>query len=320
MAETATVGVTPATPTGATELTPYNADNPAGTLDLAPGEVLREATGGDWRQLVTDEGLRKEAALGKYKTLDEAARGFLEAQKLVGDSIRPPKPDAKPEEWAAFHKKLGVPDTPDAYALELPSLPEGLAWQPDQLAGFRSVAHAAGITPKQAQALIGWYTEYTMKLHESGIGNDARQAQADRAAAVKALESRWGPYNGPMWQHYQGRAEQAIRTLMSDAPPEAVQRIVESANDPEVAHAYALLADSLLERGFIGVDEVPTGLAPDTAQQKADEIRAAALKDPTHPLNNPHHPDHERIVKQYLEYHAVAAGPDGRRVVAEAHR
>lgn len=300
-------------------------ETPPGTEVLPSGGIVTRTDGtapqpsADWRTGLPAD-LAGEKALADFKDLPALAKSYLETKRMVGDAVRLPKPDAKPEEWTEFHKKLGVPDSPDKYALDLPTLPEGLAWQPEQLAGFRTVAQQAGITPKQAQALIGWYTDFSLKLRDRGIGDEARQTQAERATAVTALEGKWGPYNGPMWQHYQGRAEQAIRTLMAEAPPDAIQRIVESANEPEVAHAFALLADSLLERGFLGPDEVPSGLGAETAQQKADEIRDAAIKDPRHPLNDANHPDHERVVKQYLDYQAVAAGPEGRRIVAESRR
>lgn len=290
-----------------------------GIVTRTDGTQPAPAAPTDWRASLSPD-LQQEPTLAKYKSLDEALKGSVHAQKMVGDAVRVPKPDAPAAEWAAFHTKLGVPETPDKYALDLPALPEGLSWQQEQLAGFKTVAHQAGITPRQAQALLGWYTGYSLKLREASVGTEARDAQAERAASVAALEGKWGPYQGPMWQHYQGRAEQAIRTLMGDAPPEAVQRIVDSANEPEVADAFARLADSLLERGFIGVDEMPSGLGAESAQQKADEIRDAAAKDPRHPLMDEHHPDHARVLKQFLDYQAVAAGPEGRRLVTEVRR
>ncbi|MGH2370949.1 MAG: hypothetical protein ACRDI2_22455, partial [Chloroflexota bacterium] len=64
----------------------------------------------------------------------------------------------------------------------------------------------------------------------------------------------------------------------------------------------------------------PSSLGAESAQQKADEIRDAAIKDPKHPLNDPSHPEHEQVLKRYLEFQAVAAGPRGREVVATVMR
>jgi len=149
----------------------------------------------------------------------------------------------------------------------------------------------------------------------------AQDEGADAAAVITELEKKWGPKDGPMWKHHLGRADLALRTFMDGAPPSAVQRVVDQINgDAELAHAWSLMADSLLERGFLGADEMPSGLGASDAQQRADTIRDAAAKDPQHPLRNEHHPEHAKVVKEFLELNAIAAGPRGREVVAEARR
>lgn len=273
----------------------------------------------DWRATLPPE-LAAEPSLGKYKSMEEAARGFVEAQKLVGQAVRLPKADAKPEEVAEFHRKLGVPESPDKYELTLPPLPQGLAWHPEQLASFRQVAHQAGITPQAAQALIGWYTDFTLKARTAAQATEAQTAQAERAEAVKALEQKWGPQNGPIWKHRQGMAEAAIRTLMAERPTAIVQRLIESANDPEVAEAFAELGDTMLPRGYLSADDVMGRPSADAALAEADAIAEAARKDPTHPLKNESHPDHARTLQRYEQLLQVIAGPDGRRIVAEVTR
>ena len=52
------------------------------------------------------------------------------------------------------------------------------------------------------------------------------------------------------------------------------------------------------------------GLTPEAAQARSDATRAAALNDPTHPLNDERHPDHARTLQQYLDDGMRAAGKD----------
>lgn len=303
-------------------------ETPPGT-EITPGGGIVTRTDGseappaptDWRASLPAE-LQNEPTLAKYKSVEEALKGSVHAQKLVGKAVEYPGADAKPDQVAEFRKRAGVPESADKYQITLPKPPEGsgMEWDQKMLSGFLGKMHAAHARPEAVQAAIDTYVEHMATRWDQWRNLQAQSEQQDLSGAVAELEKKWGPRDGPMWKHHQGRAELAVRTLMADAPPAAVQRIVESANDPEVAHAFSLLADSLLERGFLGEDEMPSGMGGETAQQEADKIRDAAAKDPSHPLNDPNHPQHEAVVKKYLEFNAIAAGPRGREVVAEARR
>jgi hypothetical protein len=303
------------TPPG-TEVTPSG-----GIITRTDGQNLPAAPPTDWRATLPAE-LQQEPTLAKYKSLEEALKGSVHAQKLVGKSLDVPGADAKPEQIAEYRKRAGVPDTPAGYKLTLPTPPEGSGMEIDQavLSDYLGRMHAQHARPEVVQAGLDAYAEHMAKNWDRWRSQQASSEQEDLSGAIAELEKKWGPKDGPMWKHHQGRAELAIRTLMSDAPTDAIQRVVESANDPEVAHAFSLMADAFIERGFLGESEVPSAMAGETAQQKADEIRDASLKDPNHPLNDPSHPEHAAVMKKYLELNAIAAGPRGREVVAEVRR
>lgn len=299
---------------------------PAGTEITPSGGILTRTDGSqtpivpsDWRASLPLE-LQAEPMLAKYKSLDEALKGAVHAQRLVGKGFDPPAADAKPEAVAEFRKRAGVPESPDKYGVTLPKAPNGQAWDQTVVSNFLGKMHAAHARPEQVQAALDTFVEYMAKADDKTRAASAQEEQADRAAAVKALEAMWGPRGGALWNHHESRAKLAIQTLMDGAPPEAIQRILEQANDPEVAHAFSFMADSLIERGFVGEAEQSSSMGVGDALQRADAIRDAAAKDPAHPLNDPTHPEHEKIVKQFLAYHAVAAGPRGHEVVAEVRR
>lgn len=275
----------------------------------------------DWRANLPPE-LQAEKSLESFKDVGALAKGFVETKRMVGKGLDVPGKDAKPEQIAEYRKRAGIPESPDKYPLTLPKPPEGSGMAIDQkmLSGFLGKMHAAHARPEIVQAALDAYAEHMATRWDQWRNLQAESEQTDLSGAIAELEKKWGPKDGPMWKHHQARAELAIRTLMADAPIPAVQRIVESANDPEVADAFSQLADSLIERGFLGEDELPSGMGAEDAQSKADAIRDAALKDPAHPLNDPHHPEHEKMLKNYLELNAVAAGPRGREVVASVMR
>ena len=90
-----------------------------------------------WRDSLPDD-LKGAAWLSKYKTPEDALRGFAEAQKLIGSKLSVPKDDAPKEEWDKFYASLGRPEAPDKYDLGVPeTLPEGVAALENVLTGER---------------------------------------------------------------------------------------------------------------------------------------------------------------------------------------
>ena len=313
MADTETVETTQDLP--GTEITPSG-----GIVTRTDGSTTPIAPT-DWRASLPVE-LQAEPTLARYKSLEEALKGAVHAQRVIGKAVEYPAADAKPDAVAEFRKRAGVPESADKYreTVTMPTAPAGVTWDQAALGEFFGAMHQAHARPEVVQAGLNAFVSYMAKHADRTRSEEAQESQADRTAAVKALEGIWGPFGGPLWKHHNERAVTAIETLMGDAPPEAVQRVKEAANDPEMAHAFSLMADSLVERGFLGEAEQASSFGAGDAQAKADAIRDAAAKDPTHPFRDERHPEHERVVKQFLAYSAVAAGPRGHEIIAEVRR
>ena len=108
--------------------------------------------------------------------------------------VEAPQTDAAPAESspagmpdAAKDADAAEPQTePDAaplteWAADTVTMPEGVEVDAEMLAGFGSAAVAAGLSKKQAQALVDWQTKYIQT-----------QAQARLDAGVQALQKAWG--------------------------------------------------------------------------------------------------------------------------------
>jgi hypothetical protein len=88
--------------------------------------------------------------------------------------IKIPGADAKPEDVAAFHRALGVPETPEGYDLKAPeNLPPGVKFDPEQAKEFSAVAHKLGLPPQAVAELVNWK-----------VAAEAKQAEVSQ----KALE------------------------------------------------------------------------------------------------------------------------------------
>jgi hypothetical protein len=106
---------------------------------------------------------------------------FVGAEKS-GRGIVTPKPDAKPEEWQEFYKKVGgVPEKPEGY-----KLPDAMIT--DQMAqNFREYAHKIGMPPMFFDAALNWYNEQM----EGGEKKFMAELEAQSEKDFTELKQEW---------------------------------------------------------------------------------------------------------------------------------
>lgn len=118
----------------------------------------------------------------------------LESRFSEGGLVKVPGKDAKPEDIAAFHKALGVPEKPEEYFADLKLENGAVVGDADKpiLNDLAGVLQKAGAQPTVAKAIVNWYygrqEEQAATLDES---DDTFQRES-----VAELKEEWGPaYN-----------------------------------------------------------------------------------------------------------------------------
>jgi hypothetical protein len=126
-----------------------------------------------WLDALPDD-LKADATLSRFKSIDELARGHIEAHKVAKSKV--PMPGESEESFNAFAAAIR-PETPDAYKIEVP---EG---QPTEYAEtMRGVFHQAGLHPKQVEMIVAANNAQAEALAKKA--DEAVQAfQAERGAA-----------------------------------------------------------------------------------------------------------------------------------------
>ncbi len=249
--------------------------------------VVPEAV--DWTKHVPTEYAKEKVWEPlKGKPLGDVLKGYAEAQKYIGGSVRIPATDAKPEEWDKFYGKLGRPETPDKYAPVMPDLPEGFAWDEGQTKSFFEAAHKTGLTPQQAQALVDWYAE-----DQKGVLKAGESAIAEAETAMKAEWKAAYPKN-------LGLAKAASNWL-------GVTEVLDQTglgNHPTILKAFAKLGKALAEDGVISgeVEGVPTN---EVVQKQI----AAIMNDRKHPYWNRNLAGHAEAVEEVTRLHQLLANP-----------
>lgn len=156
-----------------------------------------------------------------FKDLDSFAKAYRAAEKAIYDSgrIKIPGEGATAEEVAAFHKALGVPESPQGYEFKAPMGDDGKPIALDQgvLSRIAESAHKSGVPKAAAEALVADYIQGELDqlataqreldaqaqswVKAQGGEANAKIAAVDRAARaldlskedMQALRAAWGP-------------------------------------------------------------------------------------------------------------------------------
>jgi hypothetical protein len=241
--------------------------------------------------------------IGKEKSLDpifaaqnpgEAlAKSYVESQKMIGNSIRLPGKDAKPEDrQKAIDSILGklreggvlesIPEGPDKYEIALPQT-EGFEPNEHLLNGFKETAHKLGIPPSQAQGMFDWYLNYQEEQD--------RAEQAEFETMKQNLKREFGGlYPRKMEAARRGVARYLGEDgdkIISELPPDVGRKLV---------LAFSEIGDPLLE------DDLVTGGIPGVVTKEAVKAKIdAMMNDKASPLNDLSHRQHKEAVDEYTK-------------------
>lgn len=250
----------------------------------------------DWRP----EEFRSEKSLESFKATDGETlvpvpkglvKSFVEAQKMIGGSVRIPKDDAPPEEWEKFYSKVGRPESPDKYEIAKPNLPEGMAWDEDLVKSMSATAHKLGLTKKQLNGLLESYNGHQAeKFNKFSLDVDK-----ERNETLAALEKDWGP-------NLKKNVAMAAGVVLRYGGVD-LQAALDKAgmgNNPALVRALAKIGYALGEDHFIASD------TPGSTQSAMEQIKAIQ-NDPKHPFWN-EGPGHKEAVELWTKLHKQAYG------------
>ncbi len=269
------------------------ADGAAATETVVP---VASAVGADtgWFDALPD-GLKAEPALTPFKgkPISAIVESHINAQKLIGGSLRMPGKDATPEDVAKFHAeayaKLGRPESVDKYAVKLPVV-DGVTVTEDDVKAFLPVAHKLGLNNAQVEELV----KYNADRQRASLPDSA----AAYESCLKALTE--GDANAPGWGSTADRyINTAKRTLETMFHPTVAAKIVASGvgNDPEFVRGLARIGKELIEDGLIlgeekGITQDGSGLLKELETMMGDS--KSAYFDRTHP-------EHDKAVQRAMD-------------------
>lgn len=198
--------------------------------------------------------------LTSYRNLEKFAGGSKSVVALPG-------PDADEKALGEFYNKLGRPESPDKYSIEI-----GKDHDVELAKWFTQTAHAAGLSDKQAQTLFGKWNEMAGGRMQAMQQASAEEAAARADADLKALKTEWGQ----TYDKQIDAGKRAVAALGFNA--EKLTEYENKLGTGEMLKLFATLGakmgDPSFEGGGRSGDAGGFGLTPASAQQQLSDLRA----------------------------------------------
>lgn len=260
------------------------------------------------------EDLRSDTSLKDIKDVGALAKSYVNAQRMIGNSVRIPSADAPKEQIEAFYKqvtnvpgimvapdetneqsmdefynRMGRPASSNEYKI---NLPEGVEINNEILAEFTGLAHKLGLNNKQVEAIAHFELQKEQAMHE--------MSEQSRARAEEALKKNWGAE----FDVRMNTAKEVVR-IYSEKFPDAMQEVVNgpAGNNPAVIAMLAELGRHLSEKGVINPETSKRfGMSSDEAMEILSDIK----NNPSHPYRNPTHPEHKAAKEKVDKLYRIA--------------
>jgi len=238
------------------------------------------------------EDLRTEPSLQNIQDVNQLAKGYVSAQRMVGaDKMAIPTKNSTPDDWKEVYTKLGLPDTPDNYGVNF-NLAEGAS--PEPVNGFLKVAHENGVLPHQAQAILDYYTGLETQNTES--------ANAAVELAKTNNEAELRKEFGLAYPEKLNAANEVFKSFFSsDMADLKLEDGTPIGNHPGFIKSLAEMSKNFSEDTIKAGQETTGNLTPNEATTEINKI----MGDKNHPYHLKEHPGHDAAVKEMSDLFAA---------------
>lgn len=270
---------TPATPAGA----------PANPTPATP----TPSQNGDWRASLPED-VRGDPVIGKYANVGELARGFVNAQKMIGATKLPlPSDKATDAEWDMVYSRLGRPESPDKYKMERPADFTG-TYDEGFVKAFLTEAHGAGLNQRQVDKLTKWY------FGQQGAAekNHATNLEGARQEAEMTLRREWGR----SYDQNLRLAASAMNKFFDESDKARIDQLG-LGDDPGFIRMLLKVSRATEDDTMDGKPSSPA-----TGANEAKRRVAEIMGDMNHPYWQGQHPAHKQAVEEVLRLREIAEG------------
>jgi hypothetical protein len=270
----------------------------------APAELtLEQVLGAAPEELRTEFG----QVLADVKDIPGLLKTTVNAQRMLGGSIRIPSEDAPEDVKAKFYEKLagvpgvaitsdesslrkslGVPENPGDYKVDLSSLPEEISIDQAEMDARLKHWHELGLSQAQVEREVqAWVADEQRGLEDWKNQN---------IEAEKALKAKYGA----AYEEKMDRVNYVTNHVLSKEDVEYL-RNTGALTKPGIVDMLATLGDQLQDNGTIeAARRSRQAYTPDEAKERIADLESSAA------YLDPYHPDHANLVQKRQKLYEMA--------------
>ena len=257
----------------ATQATVAKADTPA-----------PQTTESSWKDSIS-EAYRNDPNIEKFTEIDALAKSYINATRMIGqDKIAVPNKNSTEEVWEEAYTKLGRPETPDQYNLNIKS--DVVQMDDSAIKSFAEQSHKLGLNNKQAEGILEFYKNNMEGIaQQSKIDTETAQAQAEQE-----LRQEWG-------RDFDAKVKQAGAIAKANINPEVLDMTLSNGtrlgDHPEIIKGFAKIASMMSEDKMVTTESESVNSVSDIETEIS-----SITNDINGPYWNKSHPDHDKVVQQ----------------------
>ena len=236
---------------------------PDAALMETPAEVAQGGSGNDFLQTIPEE-LREHPSLSPIKDVENLARSYVNAQRLIGADKVPLPVNPTDEDLDNIYSKLGRPETAEGYEIGV----DGNIITEDIAQSYADVAHKLRLTPDQASGILEYYKGMTNSASEMSVEAETQQ----RNQTEMTLRKEWG-------DDFDARIQDAGKIAQQFGGGELLEMQLADGtkvgNHPDFIKAFAKIAEfrqSVTSEDTVSDAPTSSMVTRQSAQQEIDAI------------------------------------------------
>jgi hypothetical protein len=274
------------------ETTQTTTDTPQQTVSSTTTE--QPTVSKSWKETISEE-FRNDPNISKFTEIDALAKSYINATRMIGqDKVAVPNENSTDDQWNEVYGKLGRPESPDKYKLEVNS--DLVPLDESAVKSFAENAHELGLNNKQAQGILEYY--------KNSMEGSVQQARIDTETAQANSEAELRKEWGRSFDENIKKAGAVAKANMDETVLNMELKDGTRLGDhPAVIKGFANIANLMSEDKLVGTES-------ENVDQGADyEAEISKLvNDRDGPYWNKSHPDHDKVVQQVFTLRTMMNG------------
>ncbi|MDA7891216.1 hypothetical protein N9B14_01495 [Akkermansiaceae bacterium] len=249
-----------------------------------PSEVAQGGSGNEFLNMIPEE-LRDHPSISPIKDVENLARSYVNAQKLIGADKIPLPVNPTDEDLDRIYDRLGRPASPTEYGIHA----DGNIITEDLVAEYSDIAHKLRLTPEQAKGVLDYYKSSVEQTDSAAL----EMVEEARESTVSTLRQEWG-------RAFDQKVEAAATVAQEFASPDMFNLELSDGSklgdNVEFIKAFAKIADfrqSVTSEDTVSENSQSMMMTPAHAKSQVEAI----MGDKTHPYWDKKNPGHASAVE-----------------------